>query len=260
MASELASKANGEIFLLHVLPIPTMYTTGFAGEPIAFDPAYYTRMDQDAKTELEKIKSQLGSTSVKVTTQVIYGDLISSVKRIIETSKIDLVVMGTAGASGFTEIFIGSNTEKVVRFSPVPVLAVRNAIDPNSVNNIVLPSTLDLNQTDFMQKLKELQSFFDATLHILHVNTPTHFKRDAEANESLKEFAKHYKLTNYRLHFRNYNVAEDGIMDFASSENMDLIAMGTHARKGLAHFFNSSVTEHVVNRVQIPIWTYHLKA
>lgn len=260
MALELASKANSEIFIVHVLAIPTMYTIGFAGEPTAFDPAHYTRLEQDAKMELEKMKKQGGSKSTKVTTEVVYGEMISSVNKIIETRKIDIVVMGTSGASGFTEIFIGSNTEKVVRFSPVPVLVVRKAIEARSVKNILLPSTLDLNQTDFIKRLKELQNFFDATLHVLHVNTPIHFKRDAEANEGLEEFAKHYRLTNYKLHFRNYFVEEDGIMDFANSENIDLIAMATHGRKGLVHFFNSSVTENVVNHVQIPIWTYCLKA
>jgi len=257
-AIEIAGKVKGEIFLLHVLPIPTMYTTGFAGEPIAFDPAYYTQMEQDAKAELEKMKQNTGQDSLKVTTLVLYGELIPGIRKEIESSQIDIVVMGTSGASGIKEIFIGSNTEKAVRFSPVPVLAVRKSLTIESVRNILVPSTLDLNQTGFINKLKELQHFFDATLHILLVNTPVHFRRDPDAYEALKDFAKHYKLDNYKLHLRNNAREEDGIRDFAYSENIDLIAMATHARKGLAHLFNLSVTENIVNHVHIPIWTYHL--
>jgi nucleotide-binding universal stress UspA family protein len=107
--------------------------------------------------------------------------------------------------------------------------------------------------------LKALQKFFDATLHILHINTPVHFKRDAEAHEAMVEFAKHYKLANYKLHFRSYENEGNGIIDFAYTEKMDLIAMATHARKGLAHVFNSSMTESVVNHIQVPIWTYCIK-
>lgn len=258
-AVELAGKDKGEIFLLHVLPIPTLYTTGFAGEPIAFDPSYYTEMEQDAKSGLEKMKNHIGPKSLKVTTEVLYGELISSLQKVIEARQIDIVVMGASGASGIMELFIGSNTEKVVRFSPVPVLAIRKALELKSIRNIMVPSTLDLNQTDFINKLKEIQHFFDATLHILLVNTPVHFRRDPEANEALAEFAKHYRLENYKLHFRNNVREEDGIMDFAYSEKMDLIAMATHARKGLAHLFNSSVTEDVVNHIQVPVWTYCLK-
>ena len=204
------------------------------------------------------MKKQAASNPIVVSTEVAYGELLSGVKQIIETKKIDQVVMGTSGTSGFTEIFIGSNTEKVVRFSPVPVLAVRKTVELKSVKNILLPSTLNLNQTDFINKVKDLQNFFDATLHILLVNTPAQFRRDAEANEALEEFAKHYKLTNFKTHFRNYAHEDDGIIEFAYSEKMDLIAMGTHARKGLAHLFNRSVTESVVNHIQSPVWTYCL--
>ena len=259
VAIELATRAKGEIFLAHVIAIPTLYNTEYAGDPLAFDPLYLKRMEEDIKKELEKMKKQAASDSIVVSTEVVYGELISGIKQIAETRKIDQIVMGTAGASGFTEIFIGSNTEKVVRFSPVPVLAVRKAIGLRSVRNILLPSTLDLNQTDFVNKLKELQKFFDATLHILFINTPAHFRRDAEAKEALEEFAKHYKLTNFKTYFRNYVREDHGIIDFAYSEQMDIIAMATHARKGLAHLFNSSVTESVVNHIQSPIWTYCLK-
>ena len=259
LAINLAAKSKGEIFLMYVLAIPTLYTTGFAGEPLAFDPAFFTRMEEDVKKQLEKMKKQAGAKPVKVSTDVVYGELVASVKRTIEKKKIDLVVMGTAGASGFTEMFVGSNTEKVVRFSRVPVLAVRKAIDLRSVKNILLPSTLDLNQTDFIKKVKDLQKFFNATLHVLLVNTPGNFRRDDEGNEALEEFTRHYKLSNFKVHFQNYAEEEDGIIEFAREENMDLIAMATHARKGLAHLFNGSVTENVVNHITSPIWTYCLK-
>lgn len=244
--------------LLHAIAMPNLYTTGFSGEPLAFDPVYFTKMEEDAKKELEKMKAKATAYSVKATTEVVYGELTGVIKRIIEVNTIDLVVMGTSGASGLAEIFVGSNTEKVVRLSPVPVLAVRTFVDIQSVKHILLPSTLDLNQTDFMNRVKELQEFFGATLHILLINTPAHFRRDAEAREALEEFAKHYQLKNYKTHFRNYTHEDEGIIDFASDQQMNLIAMATHARKGLAHLFNGSITEDVVNHVQMPIWTYGL--
>ncbi|GCC50394.1 universal stress protein [Chryseotalea sanaruensis] len=259
VAIQLASKTKGEIVLLNILTIPNLSSTGFAGETLPFDPAYFTEVIDDIKKELLKIKEMNKEKSIKVNIEAVYGDFVITIKNMIEKHKIDLVVMGTSGASGIAEIFIGSNTEKVVRFSPVPVLAVREAIDIKSIRNILLPSTLLFNQIHFIRKLKELQLFFNATLHILLINTPLHFMRDADAHESLEEFAIHYKLTNYKLHFRNYLHEEDGILSFANTEGMDLVAMGTHARKGLAHFFNISITENVVNHIKIPIWTYSLK-
>ncbi len=256
-ALALAAKTRGEIVLVHVLAIPTLYTVGFAGEPSTFDPIYYQTIEAESKKELEKLKAS--AKGVNVSTQVIYGDFPTSLTSIVESKRIDLIIMGTSGASGWKEFFVGSNTEKVVRFSPAPVLAVRKAIDPNSIKSILLPSTLDLNQTEFVTKLQELQNFFNATIHVLLVNTPTHFRRDTEAREAMEEFAKHYKLKEFKLHFRNARREEDGIIDFAIKEKMDMIAMATHARKGLAHLFNESIAENVVNHIHCPIWTYHVK-
>lgn len=259
VAIELASNNKGVIMLLHAIAVPNLYTTGFSGEPLAFNPVYFTKMEEDAKKALEKMRAKATSHSIKANTEVVYGELTSAIKKAIEVQKIDLIIMGTSGASGLAEIFVGSNTEKVVRFSPVPVLAVRKFIDIKSVKNILLPSTLDLNQTDFMNKVKALQESFGATLHVLLINTPVHFRRDAEAYEALEEFARHYQLKNYETHFRNYGHEDDGIIDFAIAEKADLIVMATNARKGLSHLFNGSITEDVVNHAQTPVWTYCLK-
>ena len=258
LALGLAAKSKAQVILLHVLGLPPVFSG--AGEPLAFDPGAYADIDGEAKKKLDKMKANAASRSIKASTEVVYGELVSSVKKLIESKKIDLVIMGTSGASGFLEVFIGSNTEKIVRFSTVPVLAVRKSFALKSIKNILVPSTLQLNQARFMKSLKELQDFFGARLHILLVNTPIHFRRDAEANEALQEFARHYKLKNYKTHFRNYSREEEGIIDFAFSERMDLIAMATHGRKGLAHLFNVSVTEDVVNHIQSPIWTFCLKS
>ncbi|MBA4054476.1 MAG: universal stress protein UspA [Marivirga sp.] len=257
VALQLAPKSKAQIILLHLLAMSPVYSG--AGEPLAFDPITYASLEDEAKKKLNKMKTG-ASKSIKVHTEVISGDLLSSVKSLTESRKVDLVVMGTSGASGFSEIFIGSNTEKVVRFSTVPVLAIRKSFSLKSIKNILVPSTLQLNQTRFIKELNRLQEFFDAKLHILLVNTPIHFRTDAEANEALQEFVQHYKLKNYKTHFCNYTREEDGIVDFAYSEGMDLIVMATHARKGLAHLFNISITENVVNHIQSPIWTFCLES
>ncbi|SKC83480.1 universal stress protein [Ohtaekwangia koreensis] len=256
VALDWAQSTKGEIVLVHVLVPPGPYV-GLAGETIAYDMTYFTQMEADIKKALQKMKERAGS--VPVTTDIVYGDLVSGISNVIEKKEIDFIIIGTSGASGLTETFIGSNTEKVVRFSTVPVLAVRKSIAIKSIKNILLPSTLNLNQTDFIQKLKSLQKLLHATLHILLINTPLHFRRDAEANEALGDFVRHYGLTNYKLYFRSYTHEQEGILNFASVEKMDLVAMATHARKGLAHLFNGSITENVVNHTDAPIWTYRLK-
>jgi nucleotide-binding universal stress UspA family protein len=258
-AMNWVTKTGGEVIALHVIFIPAVYDVSFSGETIAFNPEYLSAMERDATNEFEKMKKESNFPSVKSRLEIVYGDVVFSIRNFAELNKIDTIIMGTSGSSGLTEIFIGSNTEKVVRHSSVPVLAVRQYVEISSIKNIVFPTLMNLDLTEFMKKLKELQQFLQAKLHILFINSPGYFLRDSDAEETFNEFVKQYKIENCEFHFRNYRNEEEGIFDFVTTQKMDLIAMATHARKGLAHLFNGSITEDVVNHIASPVWTYVMK-
>jgi nucleotide-binding universal stress UspA family protein len=216
-------------------------------------------MEDEAENTFKAMVAALPEPSPKVSFEIEIGDVLQVIKETVKEKAIDLVVMGTTGSTGLMHFLIGSNTEKVVRNIPVPVLAVERADFVHSVKSILLPSTLGLDQTHFMDKVKGLQEFFKATLHILYVNTPRHFKRDGDAYRAMEEFVRHYHLNNFEMHFVNDYTEEGGIVDFAVNQKMDLIAMGTHARKGLSHLFNANITEHVVYQLRAAVWTCTLK-
>lgn len=157
------------------------------------------------------------------------------------------------------EFFVGSNTEKIVRFSPVPVLSVKKAPAISSIKNIVLASTLDLGQDEWVVKVKELQTFFNAQLHILFVNTPLNFKSDDQTHQEMQQFVEKFEISNYTLNVRNDTVEADAIIDFAREMKADMIAMATHGRRGLMHLLTGSVAEDVVNHADYPIWTYAIR-
>ena len=83
--------------------------------------------------------------------------------------------------------------------------------------------------------------------------------RATDEMDIMEQFVRHYSISNYTLNTRNDFSEQDGIINFAHEIKADLIAMGTHGRKGLAHLFMGSVTEDVVNHVDGPIWTYLVK-
>jgi hypothetical protein len=180
------------------------------------------------------------------------------IRQQIDLQKYDLVVMGTHGATGLKEYFVGSNTEKIVRFSTVPVFSIRKSIVVEKVKNMVFATTLDLNQNDLIKKVTQLQEFFSAMLHILVVNTPNNFRRDKELREALENYALHYKLSNYTLNMRNDAFEMDGILSFALETKSDIIAMATHGHRGLFHLLAGSIAEDVVNHGTCPIWTYSI--
>ena len=167
--------------------------------------------------------------------------------------------MGSHGASGFKEMFIGSNTEKVVRTSTIPVLVIKNNHEVFDIKDFVFA-------TDFSEECRwsfnEAMKFAKnagARMHLLFVNTPSDFKTTAQANLIMNEFVKGMGAENYTLNIYNDNSVEKGILQFAKDIKAQLIGMSTHGRKGISHFFNGSISEDLVNHANMPVITFKIQ-
>ncbi len=256
-AVKIVHKSKGEIILFHALDVPGLHDTMQISESY-FGENYLKDLKVKAEKSLEEMKSKWVKEAVRVRSLVEHGPTTTTILHIAEEYKADLIVMGTQGASGFKEFLIGSNTEKIVRLSPLPVLAVRKSHKLSVIKNIVFPTTLDPDQNRLLTHLKELQNFFSAKLHFLQVNTPHNMKRTADEKVMMEDYVRKFGFENYTLNTRNHFYEQEAIMNFTTEIKADMIAMGTHSRKGLAHLFSGSVAEDVVNLMDCPVWTYSI--
>ena len=253
-ALDIAGKSKGIVHLLNVIELPAIHDP-IIMPVVSFEKEFLNELKEKTTKEFDKIINRYKPDAVEVKTEVTFGAVFRMIHDFIKKKKIDIVIMGSHGATGIREYFIGSNAEKIVRNSPVPVLVLKD-LYKGPVENIVFPNTLETERQDkLIAKVKELQAFFKATVHILYVNTPTNFAADNITLERLRQFAKEFAFRNYTLNVYNYPSEESGIIQFTSQIKGDLVAMGTHGRKGLAHFLNGSLAEDVVNHAKFPIWT-----
>ena len=252
-AVDIARQSRGEIHLLHVIELPVLYNEAVV---MSFEQDYMENMKKNAEKNFNKMIEKWAD-GVKVKLIYEFGGLQSSIRETVEKIKGDLVVVGTHGATGLKEYTVGSNTEKMVRALQVPIIAVRKL--PKAIRNIVFPTRPDLDQEEITMKVKELQNFFKATLHVLFVNTPAVFKTDLLTKPALADFAKRFMLKNFTLNVFNDTDEEQGIINFSKEVKADMVAMRTHGRKGLAHIASGSIAEDVVNHIECPIWTYKIK-
>jgi nucleotide-binding universal stress UspA family protein len=258
-AQDIALQSKGEVHLVNVIELPVMHDTVLM-PVLTFEEALLKELQEKAEKQFNKIKSKHGSDDVKLKSRVLFGATSRMILDYVESEKIDLIVMGTHGASGVREYLIGSNAEKIVRRSPVPVLAVKKYVKASAIKDIVFPNTLETEtQEDLVMKVKALQNFFKAKLHIVWINSPTNFTRDTITRKRLNDFAKRFMIKDFTIHIYNDPFEETGIINFTHEMKGDLIAMGTRGRKGLAHILSGSVAEDVVNHVDCPIWTYAIK-
>ena len=257
-ALDVAALSKGTIKLVHVIELPVMHDTVLM-PVLNFEQELLKELREKAVTQFKKVTEKYKTEGIKVSWEVLFGPPSRMLLDFITTGPIDLVIMGSHGASGLREYFIGSNAEKVIRKSPVPVLITKD-YKKRAIKNIVFPNTLETeNQSELVARIKALQSFFQAKLHLVWINTPLNFTSDVVTQQRLQNFAKRFGLKDYSVNIFNHPNEEDGIIQFAKYIKGDIIAMGTHGRKGITHLINGSVAEDVANHTDGLIWTYTLK-
>jgi nucleotide-binding universal stress UspA family protein len=257
VAAQLAKRFNGEIFLLHMLELPLQLVDSINGSSSQNLPEALFFMKL-AKKKFKKLIDEPYLKGIKVHDTVEFHQAFEGIMEVSKEHNCDLIVMGSHGANGIKEVFIGSNTEKVVRNSTIPVLVIKNEHEEFDVNNFVFATDCDLEHKHTLNKAIQFANKIDAQLHLLYVNTANNFKTSEEATQSLNDFVKGEELNHHTLNIYNDVTVEKGVLNFSKSINAGLIGISTHGKKGLAHFFNGSISEDLVNHANRPVVTFKI--
>ena len=254
LAVEIAQISKGEVLLLHMADLPVV------ADPVGVSMHSYlagegiTEIQETLRAKLSEFRNSV-KTSVAINEIVEWGNIFSGIQEHVASQHIDLIIMGSKGASGIKEILIGSNTEKIVRNSRVPVLTVKEETHISDIKNIVVGVDLNEDAPEINRQITELSDFIGAQIHVVRINTPANFKRDAEVWPLLKNWMKKNFPEGTEAHIYN-DVYEDlGLIHFAEKINADMIALGTHGKRGMQHFISGSIAEDIVNHAKRSIWT-----
>lgn len=263
VASDIARKANGEVILLHVVEEASGTSFNITGEVDVSggweDKLFTMKLIERSKKQMAKVYEEVKATGVKVKQELRLGTAFHGMRDIITEHKVDLVVMGAAGHSKLEEMIIGTNTEKVVRHAKCPVLTVHKKPVTTDFKNIVYATSMSAEEEIFSRIVRTTQQLFDATIHLVRINTPGNFQRDIVVKKYMQDFAKKLQLKNYTINIFNDLTEEEGIIYFADSINADLIALATHGRTGFAHVLAGSIAEEVVSHSKRPVLTFVTK-
>jgi nucleotide-binding universal stress UspA family protein len=252
-AIDITQQTKGELHVLHVLDMTFLGGSPSLSHAYAFNVEFLRDLEKETEEKFTSMRERFSPWSPGVKFHYQVGSLLQETTNFIDQYMIDLVVMGTSGTN---QSKWGSNAEKLVRYSTVPVIAIRtNPSRP--IKKIIVPINIAGEPNiDFVEEVKKLQTFFDAQLMLLYINTPLFFMKDRAIQNKLDKFAERFTLSNYQIFFRSDTTIQEGIANFLRESHADMLAMGTHAWKGFGHFIFGSVTEDVVNQLAVPIWTY----
>ncbi|TXB66999.1 universal stress protein [Vicingus serpentipes] len=251
LAAKIAREVNATLHFLHVIEVPVVaYDVGMVNFE-SLPQAMFMR--ELADKNMIQLFEEGFLEGLNVKTTIEYDAIYKRINQYVSKNDIGLIVMGSHGASGISELVIGSNAERVTRYAECPVLTIKKEHNNFDVKNIVLASNF-YGETDIMFKeYEKLKGLFNAKLHLLKVITPANFEATSRSKNIINDFVQKHKIENCSVNIYNHENAEEGILEFSEEVKADMILIGTHGRTGLSHLINGSIAEDLLNHASRPV-------
>jgi len=208
-----------------------------------------------AKELLLELKSKVEDENIKCSIKCSYGHLITEIENVLREEHYELIIMGSHGASGKEEWFIGSNAQKVIRRLHKNVMVIKQPIADLKFSKVVYVT--GLNQEDkntFEGFLNFLTPFNVEEIHVLTINTLgiLNISKDV-SKQSLKEFKNIGDKQNITTHFYNDFTVEAGVKHFTEEFDIDLIGISNIEKHPVKRIFLGSNVEMIVNHSRVPV-------
>ncbi len=215
-------------------------------------------VERELKIIIDKLRFKMHEKFPEVAIETCIEKGVES-RQIISYSKknkIDLIIMGTTGASGLKEIIIGSVTVAIIAKSECPVLAVPSNYKYKPIQKMLMPTNYALHDLISLKFLFQFSVTKNAAIHFLHIHPKGKPSlKDIELMEAFKKTINSlFKKKNKEFSLHQGNDAEQCISTLVKKEKIDITVMTTIKRKSLINrFFHSSLTKKMACHTQIPL-------
>lgn len=255
-ALNIAKQAKSDVQIVHIINTPVDWVK----LPLDKEKLYPEIKAEigSAKSKLSALVSDFSNQGIKATESLVFNEGVEDIPRYIDEERYDLIVMGSHGSKGIKEFVIGSNAQKVIRNAHVPVLIVKTPPKSESISHMVMASTFEEDQKPFFKKVFNYASDLGADIDLLYINTPYHFKETEEIEKMLTLFCEDCTKKNCGKYHINALNEERGIQYFMNHSNADLLAIATKGKSSITQLFSASLTEAIINHLEIPVLTFHL--
>jgi nucleotide-binding universal stress UspA family protein len=169
--------------------------------------------------------------------------------------EIDLIVMGTHGASGLREFFLGSNAYRVVKNSPCPVMTIPGSNQWLDFRKILFPVRMVPHALDKYDNVRPIIRKNGSSLLIAGIvkkNDPTGFVEMKALVDSVRgKIADDEVICGSEVHYCD-QVARQ-VLEISAKEKPDLIVITATLDTSFRDFFLGPYTQDIVNHAQFPV-------
>lgn len=256
-ALEMAKVYKARLILLHTFELPIVDSQVV---PVNYAEMYDTlesTNNDHFKDEMKKLKGiakENNAEAVVIDHILMDGELIHCIKEVVEQQGIDFVVMGTNGAEGWLETFIGTNTSSVISDVEVPVLSVSHDTKFSKMETIGFRTRYKEDEIHALNEVLTLARKLGAKVKCLYVKTSDAEQRGQAISYWESVFEDEKDLEFFIIPSDDI---EATIEDFITNQSIDLLAMVVHRKNFFTQFFTTSTTQKMSLHSKTPILALH---
>jgi nucleotide-binding universal stress UspA family protein len=256
-AAEIAKKSGATVYLMHVIePV-----TDRIHQPYALHERLENEIANNRLNELDTLQKSITISypGVKTETEIAKGMVTNSIADFAGNTQIDLIVMGTKGATGLKEIFMGSIAAGTIGRTKIPVLAIPDEYEMEEPDGILFATNHFEENKALLNKIVDVAKLFSATIHIAaFIDTDTADATDylynkRQLNHYLDFLKKAYPDVAFKGELLEGSVFEETIEVYDSKNEVDIIAMITYPKSFWERFIKKSMTKKMAFHTKIPL-------
>ena len=177
--------------------------------------------------------------------------LTDEINYLVDKHKMDLIIMGTKGASGLAEVVFGSNTVHTIKKAKCPILAIPDGFFFEKPKDILFPTDYKIDFTDnHVAMLRTIASLYSSTIHTIHVSSSRPLNETEQHNKDTLE-AKLKKVNNVFYNLKEQSIPQ-AITEFQKSTYVHLLMMVKNKHTFLENLFFKKVIHQIGFNLTIP--------
>jgi len=208
--------------------------------------------EEKFKKIITEFKPQMGNTS-QINYVIARGRVYQEVVNLAHQMTDSVITTSTHGASGFQELFIGSNAFRIISATEQPVITLRKNYCPSSIARIVLPIDMSVASRQKVPITTEIAKLFGAEIHVVGI----HKSRGKQNIKKIRSYVS--QVAGYiqgKVNCESNEIFGDNVPDmlinFASTIKADLISITTEQSSGLSLIMGNTAHQ-ILNKAEIPV-------
>jgi nucleotide-binding universal stress UspA family protein len=252
-AVKLGKKLKAELVILTVISLDGPPGRGVLNVKYLEDKLTENSVEDSARL-ISEIRSEIKG-KINITSQVVRGYPVENVvANYAHHNDIDIIVMGTKGATGLKKIVLGSNAVAVINKSNIPVIVIPEFARFTNLKDIIYATDI-LNIKDELKTVVSFAKEFNATVHILHVVSPIG-EGKLDIKQTVVKLTKAMEYKKITITVSLHEDAAEGIDQYVIKHKADMLVMFTHELTFFKRIFGQSVTREMAFLSNVPLLTF----